>query len=88
MQLEPIFQHFCGMCPSPHITFKDGRSVPPPPLSYFVYGPVNDSAIGIWLIITLELILTEEPILVYHALRPMLTVDKIRLYSGFWGIQR
>ena len=57
-----------------------GRSVPPPPLAEFVYGPVNDSAVGKWLI-TLELIglLTEEPILAYHSLRPRLTVDKIRL---------
>ena len=39
----------------PHITFRDGHSVPPP-LSQFVYGLVNDSAIGIWLI-TLELFL-------------------------------
>ena len=70
--IEPIFSTFMRDAPSPHITFRDGRSVPPPPppLSWFVYGPVNDSAIGIWLI-TLELILTEEPILTY--------LDKIRL---------
>ena len=64
------FSTFMRDAPSPHITFRDGRSVPPPPLSEFVYGPVNDSAIGIWLI-TLELILTQEPILAY--------LDKIRL---------
>ena len=39
---------------------------------------VNDSAAGIWLI-TPELRLTEEPTLAYHALRPRLTVDTIRL---------
>ena len=46
-----------------------------------LYSPsvaVNDSAAGIWLI-TPELILTEEPTLAYHALRPRLTVDKISL---------
>ena len=62
--------------PSPPITLKDGRSVPSPPLSWFVYGPVNDSSVDIWQI-TLEWMLTEEPILVYHALRSRLTVDKI-----------
>ena len=67
--IEPIFSTFMRDVPSPHITFRDGRSVPPT-LSWFAYGPVNDSAIGIWLI-TLELILTEEPILTY--------LDKIRL---------
>ena len=77
MQLEPIFQHFCGMSPAPILHLRMVVLYPPPP-PQFVYGPVNDSAVGIWLI-TLELILTEEPILAYHALRPKLTVDKIRL---------
>ena len=71
MQLEPIFQHFCGMPPAPILHLRMVvLCTPPPPLSYFVYGPVNDSAVGIWLI-TLELILTEEPNLAYHALRPI-----------------
>ena len=31
MQLEPIFSTFMRDAPSPHITFRDGRSVTPPP---------------------------------------------------------
>ena len=54
--IEPIFSNLCGMPPSP-ILHLGMVVLYPPPLSYFVYGPVNDSAIGIWLI-TLELILT------------------------------
>ena len=28
--IEPIFSTFIRDAPSPHITFRDGRSVPPP----------------------------------------------------------